>query len=48
MYGHMNVKSIIPTFKSQDIQGDLDFSTLEDGTHCLFRNVGKELSLYAT
>jgi hypothetical protein len=24
-----------PTFKRQEIQGDLDFSTPEDGTNCL-------------
>jgi hypothetical protein len=36
-----------PIFKGQEIQEDLDFLTLEDGTDTLSWNVGKELPLYA-
>jgi len=36
-----------PILKGKEIQEDLDFLTIEDGTDRLYRNIGKELPLYA-
>jgi hypothetical protein len=36
-----------PIFKGKEIQEDLNFITVEDGTDRLYRNIGKESPLYA-
>jgi hypothetical protein len=36
-----------PILKGQEIEGDSDLLSIEDGTDRLYRSVGKELPLYA-